>query len=252
MTAMNQIPVPSPFRQFSDVIAGLGILEKMLIVSGDRRGVFVTAYLEITRTIQEWLRRRYFIDNEMVARYVVAFANLYRRAFANYECEARDKVPDSWVLSFDASRNGKCTITQDLLLGINAHINHDLPFAVLQANLNLSCESCYRDHTRINDALHLATRNIRHKIVSIYQPSLRIQNLFLGRSIDKLIAVAFQEARQNAWTAAQALGSADSPVEKQKIGQIVHDRAALAGQLILNSNSNLTRCIKILQEAASL
>src|SRR5260370_1324444 len=96
------IEVPTPFERVDDVVDGLTDLESALVNAKDRRGVFVSAYLVITQTLHEWISQGLFLENEMVARYLVAFANAYRRALAHYEEGEAFEIPKAWQQSFDA------------------------------------------------------------------------------------------------------------------------------------------------------
>jgi Family of unknown function (DUF5995) len=59
---------------------------------------------------------------------VVTFANLYLSAL-DTELARRDTVPRPWRLTFAASPD--LTPLRHVLLGINAHVNYDLPQALL-------------------------------------------------------------------------------------------------------------------------
>ena len=76
------------YLAIADVTSGLIAVENHCLPLRDRRGIFVTAYLQITRAIQAALERKEFHDPEWVTRYLVASANLYRSALFNWE--ARD------------------------------------------------------------------------------------------------------------------------------------------------------------------
>jgi hypothetical protein len=248
MDTRRPIPVPPAFERVTDVVAGLADLEAAFLASGDRRGVFVTAYRVITRTIQDWIGRRLFLENESVGRYVVAFANGYRQALARYEAGDRSAVPEAWRQSFDASGTGTASVTQDLMLGINAHINHDLPYAVLGAGLDVNCPRCHHDHTLINEALRSATPCVRRRIAGFYRRGLHVINWVCGRAIDGQAARCFQRARRNSWSLAHALAAARGAAERARVETVISDRAALAGRVILSHARRPAKCLAILHE----
>ena len=248
----SAVPVPPAFKRVDDVIGALAELENALVASKDQRGIFVTAYLGLTRVIQEWIDRGLFLENEIVARYVVEFANTYRQALADYEQGSRLAIPKAWQQSFDTCRDKNASILQYLLLGVNAHINYDLPHAVLQAGLNVNCDRCYHDHTRINDAVDLAIPLIRHRVATLYQHSLRITNCIYGRAIDAAVALSFQRARQNSWMWARALHSAQSVAERTQVDKLLNERAAMAGQMILAHDNAPAKCVAVLYEVEDL
>jgi hypothetical protein len=248
MATTKPLPIPPAFERVSDVAAGFAELEKSFIASKDRRGVFVTAYLLITRTLQEWIDAGRFHQNDIVAQYVVAFANAYRQALAHDEAGQCLAVPQAWRQSFEATRSRNATIIQDLLLGINAHINHDLPHAVIQGGLNVHCERCYQDHTRINDALKLTTPWVRQRIALTYDRSLHLTNWMYGRAIDAAAACSFERARENSWNLAKALDLAQGASDRARVERMIDDRAALAGRMILSHRYAPAKCLAILHE----
>jgi Family of unknown function (DUF5995) len=248
MSSRNSLIVPPAFESVEDAVNGLAELESAFTDRHDRRGVFVTAYLVITRIIQQWIDRGEFLENDMVAGYAVAFANAYRQALADYQAGERRAVPTAWRQAFDASGTNSVSIIQDLLLGINAHINHDLPHAVLDGGFNVHCDRCYRDHTRINDALRAATPLVRARIAARYQRGLFITNWLWGRRIDHLVANSFERARENSWTLAKALDLAHCPAETARVRRMIDDRAALAGHAILAHRYQPGRCLAAVYE----
>ena len=103
-SAISSLPVPEKFRSVEDAVLGLARIRDYFIAHQDHRGVFATAYLEATKTFQDWIRRRRFESNERMEKYVVAFANAYRQALADYE--QGEAAPEAWRLAFDVSRSG--------------------------------------------------------------------------------------------------------------------------------------------------
>ena len=254
MITMRQsirVSVPSSFRTVEEVLSGLCELEAAFVAAGDRRGVFTTAYLATTMTMSDWLERRRFLQNDLVARYVVAFGNLYREAIASYEAGLRSAVPGAWRQSFDACRFRRTSVFQDLLLGINAHINHDLAHAVIRAGLDVDCDRCYQDHTRMNEALRLATPLVRKRVAANYSRWINVANWLLGRTIDATVAGSFARARENAWTWATALSRARSTLACRRVEVMIDRRAELSGQKILDRRRSPAKTLALLHEIKS-
>ncbi|HLE16336.1 MAG TPA: DUF5995 family protein, partial [Anaerolineales bacterium] len=97
----------APFQTVADVVQGIGQLESALRARRDRRAVFATAYLAISLEIQERLRGGFFLDDDWVAGYMVAFADLYRQAWVGYTAGTQEPVPKAWRISFDTSAAGR-------------------------------------------------------------------------------------------------------------------------------------------------
>ena len=117
------------FRTLEDVRVALSKLEGELLERKDRRGIFTTAYVRMTEEISRRIEGDDFADPAWVTVYTLAFANLYRTAFLSFEQGDLASVPKAWRLSFEASRSRKALLLQDLVLGVNAHVNNDLPSA---------------------------------------------------------------------------------------------------------------------------
>src|SRR5262245_5992124 len=105
------------FQSVDDVVSGLRAFEAEFAAAGDRRAVFVEAYLLITLELKGRIERGAFDDTPWVARYIVAFAELYRRAAVAYEA-GEGPLPKAWRAAFDAAKQPGTLILQHLVLGI--------------------------------------------------------------------------------------------------------------------------------------
>ena len=65
---MVYLPLDANYDSIDAAIAGLASLEQVLRSQLDRRAIFVTAYLNITRAIQQHVAAGAFLDNAWVAR----------------------------------------------------------------------------------------------------------------------------------------------------------------------------------------
>ena len=88
-------------------------------------------YTRITQTYG-WSRDipGYYQDVPYINHMDAVFAKYYTDAYYNYKDGNRAAVPGAWLKAFDAARDKRMTGTGDLLLGINAHVNRDLPFVL--------------------------------------------------------------------------------------------------------------------------
>lgn len=236
-----------PFRSVDEVVDGLKRLKSGYVARGDRRGAFATIYVVTTTTLHDWIRQDRFASRDLFGDYLVTFANAYRAALA--ASESSGPLPGAWRVALDAQ--SPSTLLEDLMLGINAHVNHDLPFAIVDAGLDTRCPLCRRDHEIFNEALRKALPRARREIASIYRPYLTGLNRLFGGLLDRRIARSVVRARDQAWAAAQALQEARSPEEKARVGAEIARRAAEAGRLIQTSRHSLGRCLAILGSAGA-
>ncbi len=93
-------------------------------------GYFPAMYARITDQIQTAAVDGRFEDPTRMEDFARAFAQWYVRARTG-----QTVVPGSWRAAFDVAGEGDLMIVQHLLLGINAHVNHDLPQVVVELAL---------------------------------------------------------------------------------------------------------------------
>jgi hypothetical protein len=111
------------------LIARMEEINARLIAAGDERQYFHGAYLRSTRAVMEDAAAGEFTDPEWADRWGIAFAQLYMDAFDAWE--GGEETPGPWQVAFDVSQNSNVPPVRHALLGINAHINYDLPQALL-------------------------------------------------------------------------------------------------------------------------
>ena len=56
------------------------------------------------------------------------FANTYFRTVKRWE--RGEAVPPAWRIAFETADEGEVLGSQDMLLGINAHVQSDMPFVI--------------------------------------------------------------------------------------------------------------------------
>lgn len=93
---------------------------------GDPRRFFLATYLRTTLAVRDELSAGGFADAEWVERWDVVFADLYLDAVEH--ADHGKAVPLPWAVAFDANA---LPPLRHVLLGMNAHINYDLPQALL-------------------------------------------------------------------------------------------------------------------------
>jgi hypothetical protein len=111
----------------ADVLARMQSRLDALPPSMAGRRVFLSTYQRTTAAVGKAIAGGHFEDPAWVERWDVVFAGLYLRA---HDADlAGTRVPRPWRLAFDAPAD--LPDLRQVLLGINAHINYDLPQALL-------------------------------------------------------------------------------------------------------------------------
>ncbi len=186
-----------------------------------------------THTIGQWIDRGVFLDNQAMARYVVAFGNEYRRALADCVAGERDRIPVAWQQSFDACGERSGSVFQCLMLGVNAHIKRDLPYAVIEAGVDVSCTRSSRDYFLIDDVMGLNIPLVRQRIADAYGADLSLTQRWFGRLAEAGMARGFRRTRRHAWEFAQLLARADTESSRAQVDRMIEEHAAIEGQKIL-------------------
>lgn len=230
-----------PVPPLDQSIARMRRLEAELVAKGDMRAVFVTTYLEILHATQEAVAKPGFFEDpatvELEARY---FVQLYLSAHDAYDRGDMARVPAPWRASFDLAASGRSLAIENLLLGINAHVNYDLPRALAAAGANSPANE--RDFERFNDLLFERIDPIKRRVIDRYtQPApvgnrraLHLLDRVAGQLDEKATKLMFVQWRNRAWehSAALAEGRADA------IRQI--DTAAMQGVHAVHAMGRLT------------
>jgi hypothetical protein len=221
------------FRTLDDVVEGLATLEERFRERNDRRAIFLTLYGIVTAEVRSRVERRDFADNDWVHRYAVAFADLYRVALQRYDEGEFASVPKAWRLAFDTARAGSGLVVQDMLLGVNAHVNADLPFALASVSIGPDRPARYRDHSAVNAVLAAVTERATERLASLYAPGLTGMDDCAGQVDEMISAFSLEVARESAWEAATALTNATSPFERALVTRLIATRAAAIARLLL-------------------
>jgi hypothetical protein len=137
----------------------------------DHRAVFVTTYELLTLTLRDAMRAHphLFRDPGWVIGEDATFANLYFNAVDAYNHGRY--VPQAWKVAFDTARSSNDTAVQDMLLGINAHVQRDMPFMMASVGLRTpSGASRKHDHDIVNDVLNDAYQRVTNEITARFDP----------------------------------------------------------------------------------
>jgi hypothetical protein len=221
------------YRTLDEVVEGLASWERRFRERGDRRAVFATLYGIVSAEMRSRVAQGAFSDPEWVHRYAVAFANLYRDALEHDEHGRTTVVPKAWRLCFDAARTGTGLVLQDLLLGVNAHVNNDLPVALSNVSIEPDRAARYRDHTAVNAVLGAVTERATQRIAALYAPGVSMLDDCAGQLDELLSLFSLDIARESAWESAVSLANARSALERRLAATLIGSRAAVMARLLL-------------------
>lgn len=194
-----------------DVLERMAAIEAAL-PQGDGVAYFNRMYAEVTRLVSLAVADREFVAGEFLGRLDVRFANLF---FAAYAADAAGTpISPAWAPLFELRSRERTLPIQFAMAGMNAHISHDLPFAVVDTCRELGVRPGqdtpeHTDFTRTNDVLAAAQEEIKCWFsTGVVATVDRIG----GRVDDGFATLGIHVARAHAWHAAELVwGLADNP-----------------------------------------
>ena len=196
-------------RVIEELIGRMAALLESLQATGDQRRYFHATYQRTTVAVAEELKRGGFTDTEWVERWDVAFADLYLDALQAALAGRRPTRP--WDIAFRAPAD--LPPLRHVLLGMNAHINYDLPQALLavitdeqfdDAELIARRES---DHRAIDAVLASRVAAEDDELTQISGAGSLLDRLL--RPLNRLGTQRFlREAREKVWANAIVLSRA--------------------------------------------
>jgi hypothetical protein len=189
---------------------------------------FNAMYLAVTRAVQVALPA--FESPAFVSRLDVVFAEFYLEA-----CRAateRAWISRAWAPLFEAREDPRILPLQFAIAGMNAHINNDLSYALVQTWRELGLRPGddtpeHRDFVRINGILEAVEARIKPVLLD---PFIADLDHLLGRIDDRLALWSVAKARADAWD--RALELSERPGRGH---DDLHDRlVGFAGHLLLS------------------
>jgi len=203
--ALRQILEEKPATQVAEVVARMKAIVGALPPDDGVRA-FTGLYLAVTEAVEAEAKPGAFEDAGFVRQLDVDFANLYFGALRN-ALLGTGPVPKAWVPLIEARGRKGVFPLQFALAGMNAHINRDLPIALVttcegrQVDLRDGSPQ-QRDFRRINPLLALVEGRVKTQLVT---DALREFDDVLGELDDVIAMWNVERAREAAWTNAEAL-----------------------------------------------
>lgn len=223
-----------PFRSVDDVLDRLGEAEAYLRQRSDRRSVFLTVYTEMTATVKRGIESGAFESPAWVRDYLVAFAERYRTALLGAERGELATIPPAWRLAFQAAASGETLFLQDALLGVNAHINHDLSYSLRAVGIDPDRRAKHRDHDRINDVLRQLVDVVQRAMADVYDAGGYTHADEWLASVDETVTyVGLSEARSLAWRNAVLLVDTQWPPVERFVDWRIRAVSTGVGYLLL-------------------
>ncbi|MFB7615434.1 DUF5995 family protein [Kitasatospora sp. NPDC056181] len=201
--------VDEVIRRLREIGAGLP--------ASDGVAVFNRMYLTVTEAVRRRLAGPYFADPAAMAELDAVFAGRYLLAVD--AVAAGRRPPACWRPLFELRGHPGVHPLQFALAGMNAHIQHDLPLAVIDTcrRLGRSPEDLCADYHRINGLLAAVETAVREQLMPGPDVLERAEPL-----THRVGAWSVDSARDAAWASVAALW---------ELRELPHAAAALASAL---------------------
>jgi Family of unknown function (DUF5995) len=197
---------------------------------------FLTLYRAVTEDVHALVGPAGDYGDPRFVRWLdVVFAGLFFRALRD-EVKSPGAVPKAWEPLFEARGSRKVAPLQFALAGMNAHINRDLPLALVQTwkarKIEPSRRSVqYEDFTRINALLEQTEDRVKAELLT---GALGHVDRSLGRADDAVAMWKVSKARDCAWINAETLWALrTAPAAAREHARALDRLVGLAGRGLL-------------------
>ena len=204
--------------------------------SCNHNAIFSLAYLRMTQTYG-WARDipGYYQDVPFANHLDAVFASYYTDAWYAYQAVTPQTCPRHGRSPSTPPATSTVTGSGDLLLGMNAHINRDLPYVLAATGLVAPDGSSRKtDYDKDEQWLNDSTHPLLYEAAARFDPTVDDSSDPYGIS-DYALFQAVSGWRENAWRNAEALVSASTPDEYAMVQAKIESDATNTANLIAAS-----------------
>ena len=203
----------APRGTIGDVVDRFRESYRPLVAARDEKRHFHAVYMRNTVAVKEDLERGGFLDRVWVEEWDVVFANLYLDALDRWN---RGQMPsEPWRVAFEAARDASISPLHHVLVGLNAHLNYDLPQAFLAVVADDEFEDRELVRRRFRDFKHIddiVVRRVKEEDLELRKVEDPGDRTFVDRLLTPFNRMAskrfLKEARRKVWHNALELSKA--------------------------------------------
>lgn len=189
----------------------------------DRRSVFLSCYLRMSRNMLTGIEAGEFHDRIWVAALLRRFAEYYFVALDAYD-RGDPATPIVWRYAHDRAGLTQPLVFQHLFLGVNAHINYDLVLALYDllapewsALSAAGRRRRYEDHCQVNEVIARTIDCVQDEVLEARMPVLDAVDRALGPVDEWLTARLLSRWREEAWVRAVEMVEAEAAEAREAI-----------------------------------
>lgn len=179
--------------------------------TGDRRYIFLQCYTLMSRNMVHGIHQNRFADASWVQNLMIIFARYYFDALYKYNIHP-DQAPAVWRHTHELTRDNEINAVQHLMLGINAHINYDLPLSLFDC----LCTQWYKlnefkkaerrkDHNEVNKIIAETIDLVQDNIIAPHSPFFKFVDIALGKIDEWMISSMVSSWRSRVWEVSKEL-----------------------------------------------
>src|SRR5271166_5033263 len=152
-------------QTIDEVVSALDTIVQQSYENASRLGYFAALYRRVTRAVRYGITNGRFQNGPLMEKLDVAFASRYLDALATFQ--AGGTATRSWMLAFRGCDDDNHLILQQLLSGMNAHINLDLGIAAAQVSPGDQLPQLKPDFDEINALLAGQVGTVEAEIATV-------------------------------------------------------------------------------------
>lgn len=211
-----------------------------LAAACDHDAVFALTYLRTTeeyrRTVAE--NPNFFSDARFVNHEDAVFAAYYFEAYDDWHAGRAAEVAPAWRIALRAADERGVSGAGNILLGVNAHVNRDLPFVLAAIGLVKPDGSSRKpDHDKVNRILNRVYGPLLAEAARRFDPSIS-SPAAEGTTLDDTTLLQLLVAwRETAWRNAERLVAATTPTERALVAASIEASAAKQAETLAASTA---------------
>lgn len=194
-------PTPQP-TTIDGVVQVLDEIIDDCLERASRLGYFAALYRRVTVGIRRRVEEGTYVDGARMERLDVRFAQRYIDAY--YQHRRDERPTQAWAYTFATGHDERPVVLQHLLLGMNAHINLDLPVASAKILDRHDPNGFESDFHAVNDLLGALIDEIQDEIATAGR-WMKIVDVMGGPVDEALCSLVLSRARSSAWERAVTL-----------------------------------------------
>ncbi|MFI9811836.1 DUF5995 family protein [Saccharothrix variisporea] len=247
MTDFDSIAAQRP-ATIEEAIPCMQVALRYFHERNDYRAVFLRAYYIITLNVHAAVHRRgdytnpIFFDADWVRSQAGYFASLYFQSLTTF-----DREPESeraWKVAHRMAEDKSSTVLQDLLLGLNAHINYDLAYGTF-LNLRQHGDDAGHlllprrkfDHDQVNNILVRSIPQIAETLTRDYGGGITLLRKTL-RGLDIVLSsTGLKHYRERVWWSAVSYLTTTDEEEIGLVHQKLNWESAQLAKLIADQSA---------------